>query len=380
MKNIDIIGAGIGGLTTALFLEKKGFKVTIYEQAESLKPVGAGILLASNAMLIYKNLGIEKELKSVGIPVNVLNITDKMLKPISKIDLGYFMSEYNLQNIAIHRGELQKILLNNLKATNIKLGYKLESVEKTKNTCKFIFANGEVITSSLTIGADGIHSTLRKSIAPQSKIRGTNQMCWRGILKYDLPLKYRNELNEAWGEANRFAFVECGNNSVYWYAVKTIKESSSKISTEDLINDFKTYNPIVNDIISKTKKSAIHTSKIQDLKPIKKWYTSNICLIGDAAHAATPNMGQGACQAIEDAYAITKYIDPEFIEIGFKKFQKSRITKAHHVVKQSRYIGKISHWENSLAIYIRNTFLRLLPERLNINQLENLFELKSKMK
>lgn len=103
IMNIDIIGAGIGGLTTAIALEQKGINTRIFEQAEQIKPIGAGIILANNAMQVYEKLGLRKEIEENGNPISSMNITKSNLNPLSRIDLTYFEQKYKTKNIAIHR-------------------------------------------------------------------------------------------------------------------------------------------------------------------------------------------------------------------------------------------------------------------------------------
>lgn len=376
MKKIDIIGAGICGLTTALALEKKGFRVTIYEQLETIKPVGAGIILAGNAMNVYRKLNIDKEIKNTGSPLNSINITKPNLSIISSIDLKYFKKKYDLQSIVIHRGDLQQILLNSLKETKINFGYKLKDVIREKDGCVLHFENGKSIKSNTILAADGIHSKTRKIIVPEYEIRKTDQICWRGVTRFNLPLNYKNQLNEAWGKGSRFAFTELNENYIYWYALKTFKNKPEEFTKEKLNIYFKDYHPIVHKIISKTKLENIHTAVIEDLKPIKKWYHKHICLLGDAAHATTPNMGQGACQAIEDSYTIAMCLSLNFDNLkAFESYQKKRISKAHMVVNQSSKIGEISHWKNPIGIFLRNFILKIIPSSANYYQLEKLFAL-----
>ena len=373
--SIDIIGAGIGGLTTAIALEQKGIKTRIFEQAETIKIVGAGIILASNAMQVYEKLGLRKTIEENGNPVSSLNITNANLKPISEIDLTYFEQKHKVKNIAIHKGTLQKILIDKLKTTEIHLGHKLTKIDPCKAGYSLHFENGKSIQSSTVIGADGLNSIVRKNLFSKTTIRNAKQICWRGVTTFNLPMNYRNELNEAWGKAERFGFVRIAKNKVYWYALKSFEEKQEKLSIDDIGLFFKNYNSLVKELIASTKKEHIHTAPISDLKPTRVWYKENVCLIGDAAHATTPNMGQGACQAIEDAFVLSECLNKYNIITAFEEYQKLRIQKAHLIVKKSWYIGKIAHIKSPFLVALRNLILRLTPSKINQKQNEQVFKL-----
>lgn len=372
---IDIIGAGIGGLTTALALEKKGFKTRIFEKSSVLKPVGAGIILASNAMQVFRYLGLEGQLMEHGVPIKAMNITDDRLQLLSKVDLTYFENKYKLQSIAIHRGKLQQVLLDNLNASAIHLGHELENLTRQPDSYRLGFTNGISLHSKLLIGADGIHSKVRAHLFPGSAIRSMNQVCWRGVTKFELPPVYQNELNEMWGKGDRFAFVRFSRDEIYWYAVKTFPQSPNELSQNQIGSYFKDYPALVREIIKATPAESLHTTVMEDLKPLHTWYKGQACLLGDAAHATTPNLGQGACQSIVDAYVLAECLLKGRDSAAFEAFQKARLASAHHVVNQSRLIGKISHWKNPIATSFRNTLLSLAPDRMNLAQLEKLFQL-----
>ena len=281
---VDIIGAGIGGLTTAIALEQKGFSVRIFEQATALKPVGAGIILASNAMQVLDKLGFRVLIENNSTPVSSIQIAKGDLTPLSKIDLSFFEKKYNLSNRAIHRGQLQSLLLTQLKKTELFLGHELSSIHSNTNGQTLHFKNGKSIESSLLIGADGINSTVRKLVfeqdATQDTIRKAGQICWRGIATIALPSMYNGTLIEAWGKTDRFGFVPLTDQRVYWYALQS-GGSLTDIGSKEKISDvFSTYNPMVNQIISSTNPDHIHVAEIKDLEPMKNWYKAHICLMG----------------------------------------------------------------------------------------------------
>lgn len=370
---INIIGAGIGGLTTALTLKQKGLNVNIYESSVEIKPVGAGIILANNAMQVFKKLGMQNKIEKAGNRISFMKITDKLLKPLSVVDLSEYEQKYGVHNIAIHRGELQKILADEIGYENIKLSKRLSKIEKSE-LFKLTFEDNTTIESKIVIGADGIKSVVRNQLFEESTIRNANQKCWRGICEMDLPENYYNELNEAWGKEKRFGFVKISDKKVYWYALINANKFSE--NSTNLSDIFEGFHSDILKIISATNKDQIILSDILDLKPIDKWQQENVCLIGDAAHATTPNLGQGACQAVEDAYTLGKLLDEGLaIENTFKQYENLRRKKAHTIVKTSWSVGKMAHIENSFGIYLRNIIIKLLPKYANKRQMEKIFNI-----
>jgi len=374
---IDIIGAGIGGLTTAIALEKKGFKTRIFEQTEKIKPVGAGIILANNAMQVYEKLGLREIIEEKGNIISSLNITDNNLSPLSKVNLTSFEEKFKVKSIAIHRSVLQQILIDQLHPSSLKLNHKLQAITKRTEGYSLKFKNGEEINANILIGADGINSKVRQILFPKSSLRNANQICWRGITNFDLPENYKNELNEAWGKTERFGFVQIAKNKVYWYALKSFKTTKEELNLNKISNYFYQYNPTVQNIIASTKKEEIHTAEINDLNPINSWHKENVCLIGDAAHAMTPNMGQGACQAIEDANTLSECLDTHDTYNAFKKFEAVRLPKAQQIVKKSWQIGKMAHLSNPFLIALRNQTIKLISSSINTKQLNQLFKIQN---
>ena len=372
-ETVNIIGAGIGGLTTALTLMQRGIEVKIYESSAEIKPVGAGIILANNAMQVFQKLGIQSKIERAGNRISCMKITDAQLRHISIVDLTEYEKKYGVHNIAIHRGELQKILADEIGYAHINLSKRLSKIEKAA-LFKLTFEDHTTLVSKLVIGADGIKSVVRNQLFEKSVLRNANQICWRGVCNIDLPEKYHHELNEAWGKGKRFGFVKISDQKVYWYALANSK--NVKAETVDLAEMFKEFHGDVLDIISATDKAQIITADIIDLKPIDIWQNENVCLIGDAAHATTPNLGQGACQAIEDAYVLGKLIDQGIaIDDTFKAYENLRRKKAHAIVNTSWSLGKLAQIENGFGIMLRNFVMKNIPKSANKRQMDKIFNL-----
>ncbi len=370
MNTISIIGAGIGGLTLGNILKQHQYDFTIYESAPEIKPVGAGIMMAVNAMQVFDRLGLKEKIEEAGNKVHRIVIANESLQPISKTEILELEAQYNSCNVAIHRAELQRILAENLPPASIRLNHSLQTIEKKENYI-LNFENKNQVESNIVFGADGIKSPIRNQILKTGTIRHSGQKCWRGLVDFDLPEKHHQEAFEMWGKGKRFGFVKISDKKVYWYACINEKSFGRYLEIAEIFKDF---DPLVLKIIEATSLENIICNIISDLAPIPKWYAENLCLIGDAAHATTPNMGQGACQAIEDAYIIGKLLekDQDFNAI-FEGFQNIRRKKVDYIVNTSQTIGKISQWERGNSI--RNFLMSMIPESMNKKMAEKIIKL-----
>lgn len=372
-KDISIIGAGIGGLTMGLIMKQKEIPFVLYESTAKIKPVGAGIVMANNAMQIFRKAGIHQKIENAGQKVTTMKITDERLRSISTIQLSGYESKYGVHNVAIHRANLQNILAQEIGPENIQLSKRLSSITKEEQYV-LCFEDGTSALSESIIAADGIRSTVRNQLFHTGTIRDTKQICWRGVCSGKLTEKYHHEAYEAWGKGKRFGFVKINEEQIYWYAVV----NSSLIQSENtaLTDIFGEFHSDITDFIAQTPVSSVYQSPIIDLKPVSQWVSGNACLIGDAAHATTPNMGQGACQAIEDAYVLGELLGKGLsIKDSFIQYQQMRLKKAHTIVNNSWMLGKIAHLENSIGVKIRNTLMKITPPSANYKQLDNIFNI-----
>ncbi|WP_313099988.1 FAD-dependent monooxygenase [Epilithonimonas sp.] len=369
MNSISIIGGGIGGLTLGNFLKKQNIDFKIYESAAEIKPVGAGIAMAGNAMQIFDKLGLKEKIEDAGTKMHALIITDEKLKTISKTDVLKLERQYKVCNIAIHRADLQRILSENI-SEHIILNKRLSKIEKKENY-HLTFEDKTEIESEIVFGADGVKSLVRTQILKSGEIRNAKQKCWRGIINTEIPEKYSHNAYEMWGKGKRFGFVKLSENTLYWYALVNEKFYSENIN---LLEEFRDFHPEILKMISKTAKENIILNDIIDIKPMNNWSAENLCLIGDAAHATTPNMGQGGCQAVEDAYILSKLwkTEKDWNKI-FSQFEKIRKEKVHHIVNTSWMLGKVAQWENFTSI--RNSIFRVIPESVNQKQMEKILKL-----
>ncbi|MBN2611081.1 MAG: FAD-dependent monooxygenase [Bacteroidales bacterium] len=371
ISNFVILGGGIAGLTTAIALKKAGIESTIIEAAPEFKPVGAGIVLAVNALKAYQHLGIYTKIRAAGNPVRHLAIYNDKGKLLSKIQPGVNGLDY--ENLAIHRASLHQVLLAQLDKTFIINNKKTSQIKTTSEGYKVLFEDGSFISSRYLIVAEGIHSVIRRQFFPQATLRYSGYTCWRGVA--DIPELNLTGASETWGKNGRFGLVPLGNGKVYWFAVKNSTHDNRKyqqFGTRELFEIFNEYHHPIGSVILATDEDLIIWNDICDLNPLIHYAFGDLVLIGDAAHATTPNMGQGACQAIEDAVVLANCLqENSIVREAFLSFEKKRLKRTHFIVNQSWKMGKMAQLDNKTLIGIRNIVLRLMPESLINSRLKH---------
>jgi 2-polyprenyl-6-methoxyphenol hydroxylase-like FAD-dependent oxidoreductase len=370
-ESIAVVGAGIGGLTLGMLLRQKGILVHLYEGSDEIKPVGAGIAMASNAMQVYRKAGVAEKIEQAGHRISRMRITDAKLKDLSVSTLTGYERKYGVSNVAIHRGALQTLLADELGREHISLSKRVKHIE-VREGLRCFFEDGSTADSDVLIGADGIRSVVRQTLFRGAKVRYSGQQCWRGICQSPFGEKYFHEALEAWGRGKRFGFVRIDAHHVYWYAVCN-DDSSLRVDT-DLAPLFAEFHPDVLTLIHHTPVNKLFFSGINELFSRGPWHDHNVCLLGDAAHAMTPNMGQGACQAVEDAHVLASLFGTsESVAAAFRTYYRMRRQKVSRIARQSRWVGDIAQIENPLGVRVRDQAMRWLPDRWMTRQLEGAF-------
>ncbi|GHO59957.1 FAD-dependent monooxygenase [Ktedonobacter robiniae] len=293
---ILIIGAGIGGLATALALQQAGFAVQIFERTKEIRESGSGLTLWANAVRVLQELGLAdlvQQLAQQPAPTRAGFYTMRG-KQLVHLPQRTVEEQCGGPTIAIHRAEFQAALRERLAPGTLVLDKQLIDLEQDTTGVTACFARGERVRGSLVIGADGIRSQVRRLLFPQSQPRYAGYTAWRGIATGVTPPL----MGELWGRGRRFGIVPLTKERVYWYATCNTPENAAERPQgrqKELLDLFKGWHPVVSTLINVTEASTILRNEISDLQPLTYWSKGRVTLLGDAAHAMTPNMGQGAC-------------------------------------------------------------------------------------
>lgn len=373
---ITILGGGIAGLTTAIALQRIGIRARVYEAAPEIKAVGAGLVLAANAIKSFKKMGIHQAVMAEGRLLDAFRILDAAGKTITQTDSLASSRKYGADNFTIHRARLHRVLRSFLPAEDLHTNKCCLGFDRKQNQVLLHFSDGSSELSDFLIAADGINSPIRRQLVPGANPRYAGYTCWRAVI--DSPSPELTETTETWGPQGRFGIAPLAQGRLYWFACVLARENDTRLqqyTPADLLHLFRGYHHPIPEIIGHTKKEELIWNDLADLAPLPNYAFGNVLLIGDAAHATTPNLGQGACQAIEDAVVLADEIArAKNIPQAFQAFEKKRMARTRYVVRQSRLLGQVAQVQNRYLGALRNAVIRSLPDRVRERQMDKLLQ------
>jgi 2-polyprenyl-6-methoxyphenol hydroxylase-like FAD-dependent oxidoreductase len=381
--DVLIQGAGIGGLTLGIALQQRGYKVSLVERATGLAEVGAGIWMAANPMQVFDRLGFAEKIVEAGWAVRLLHLQDSKSGDIQTTNMSAIAKQYRFETIALHRGVLQRLLYEQLQAGSVRFGCEIGSVKQSDDRVFINLSDGSSCSAAIVVGADGFNSQIRRMAGLGGERRYSGSSSYRAIARGAriLPPEAEHEAYEIWAKGCRVGFSKINADDFYWYmtfhapAGEASSASEMRTHAETL---FRTHFPQWIGLLQKTRTQDILKTDISDLKPLMQWFSGRIGLIGDAAHATTPNLGQGGAMAVEDALALADSFEKSGLnEAAWKCFEQFRRNKVDWTVSTSWSIGKICHVGNPLLRFIRNLVLKKTPDSVTQKQVQRMYRLQS---
>jgi len=368
-----VIGGGIGGLATAIALLNAGHEVHVFERAPEIKEVGAGIALWANAIKALDKLGVGRSVRSISLPDLNGGIRASNGALLSGASTSELEQRFGAPTLVMHRADLLNTLFSAIDRDLIYLNIQCVGYEADERCVTAHFADGRQMDADVLIGADGIRSAVRGQMFPEARPQYAGYTAWRAAVNFEHK-KVGDKWGETWGRGARFGIAPLKNGQVYWFATQNVAEGEKDPPgqvKQRLKDIFAGWHEPIEALIDAADESTILRNDLYDLAPLPRWTDGRVALLGDAAHATTPNLGQGACQALEDAVMLGRCLTLEAnVVTALREYESKRMARANMIVARSRQIGAVGQWENPLACTLRNTLLRLMPASMRMKQLE----------
>jgi 2-polyprenyl-6-methoxyphenol hydroxylase-like FAD-dependent oxidoreductase len=364
MSRIAVIGAGIGGLTVASLLADSDHAVTIFEQAATLKPLGAALALAPNAMWVLRQLGLADQVAHTGSRVTRYRYLTANGQVLREFSLNPLMARWQEAAWCVPRWALQSALFSRIDPSQLFLNRPVRAIRPTADHVDVLSATDEQWSFDAVIGADGLHSVVRPAVDPNTGLTFAQFIAYRGVAEGQLPASYQDMATEVWGGRQQFGFSQMGPGRIYWYATDWTSSDDPRRPWEALGEQLCRWTAPVAEIVSATPRDQILTHPIYFRRWRGRWGCGRVTTLGDAAHAMTPNLGQGGCQAMLDAWTLSRCLVQEpRLDEALRHYERIRAPRAHRMAQLSYRMGRIGHWAGA-AGETRNALVRMLPPAL----------------
>lgn len=350
---ITIIGAGMGGLTTGIALKKFGHKVTIYEQAEKILPVGAAISLWSNGVKCLNYLGLTEQVAKLGGQMDQLAYIDGLTgDTMTQFSLLPLIEEVGQRPYPVARADLQNMLMDEFGREDIQLGKKMVELQEQKDGVLVKFADGTEIKTDLLIGADGTHSITRAYVlGEQVSRRYAGYVNWNGLVEILEKLTPADQWTTFVGQGKRVSLMPVADGKFYFFfdVPLPVGLENNRAEYKTLLKQyFEGWCAPVQHLIDVLDEQKTNRVEIHDIEPFAQFYKGRVVIVGDAAHSTTPDIGQGGCQAMEDAIYLARslQINTLGLEDALKRYQNKRNERANELVLRARKRCDVTHMKD----------------------------------
>ena len=345
---IAIIGAGMGGLTAALALQRLGFEPRVYEQADELVEVGAGLTLSPNATCVFRHLGLEERLREVSVEPSHSAVrhyqTGEWL--VSRERGPSVEAQYGAPYLQCHRADLHDTLLDSVETNDpdcVVLGRRFVSLEQDGGSANIHFADGSSTEVDVVIGADGVRSEVRGSLFTQEAPIFTGHVAWRGLVPVDgLPEKVTPDAGISIGPMRLFTRYYVRRReliNVVAFARMSgweIESWSEHADMEELLTVFEGWNSEVRMLLEAMPPELCFKWALFVREPMDNWTVGRATLLGDAAHPMLPFLGMGAATAIEDGLVIGRCLEQtRDVEAALANYQAARLPRTNFIMQES---------------------------------------------
>jgi 2-polyprenyl-6-methoxyphenol hydroxylase-like FAD-dependent oxidoreductase len=376
LRKVLVIGGGVGGLATTLALRQAGFDVEIFEGVAAIKEVGAGLAIWSNALQALQRIGLAEAIQAVGMPAKYRCIHATNGELLAKVQIDQLADGMKASLIHLHRGDLQGVLLQAVGEATIHLGVRCIGFRQDSEGVWAQFADGREVHGDLLIGADGVHSVIRQQLFSASKLRLVGQSSWRGVAQVNDAQLAEGIASETWGVGQRVGLIPISHGRAYWFFTRNAPpggglQGTASEKKQQIYQSVKNWHEPIPSIIQATHAHTIIHTDLNELEPLDQWRRGRVVLLGDAAHAITPNLGQGACQSLEDAVTLIQCLQEEAdIENALNLYEHKRVEHTKLVAAYSRRFGEVVHSEDAPPCQLRDVPFQNIFRNIYIEPLE----------
>ncbi len=341
-----VVGGGIGGLAAANALRFRGIDVTVFEQADALGEVGAGVFIYPNSLRQLERMGFRDSLAEVGARVGsgseYYRMDGTLVGKIQTTDSSGWSGMYGM-----HRADLLNAFAAALPASAIRTGHRCAGFEQGPDSARLTFANGAVFDADIVIAADGIHSMLQKHVVAPQPPEYSGSRAYRGLIARDKLPQWRHEAHQVWmGDGKHFMVFPVRGGELLNYvgfvptSNQTVESWSAIGDRDELAASFAGWDPRVVELLEKVE--SCFWWGLYDRAPLPSWSNSRLVLLGDAAHPMLPHLGQGANQAIEDGVALARFLegrDSDEITGLLPRYEQFRRVRTDMIQAEARQNG-----------------------------------------
>jgi 2-polyprenyl-6-methoxyphenol hydroxylase-like FAD-dependent oxidoreductase len=366
-----VVGAGPGGLATAIALRQAGIEVTVFERQAELGEAGSGLTLWPNAIAALDHLGLTEAVRSVSAPAPGIAIRSAAGRVLDATGPELMRRHFSGGGAALLRAELQRVLADAVGLDRIRTGVALERMRLQGDRVEAWLSDGTRRQIDLLVGADGMRSSVRQAIGGDLPLRYAGYTVWRGVASFDLDDPFGVL---SMGRGAQFGLFPMPAGCVYWFASLSVPERSCEVDRDGLLQAFAGWHDPIERVIAATGPGCIVATPVHDAAPFPLRARGRVALVGDAAHPSTPALGQGACQAIEDAVVLGRCVRrTTSIASALGDYERARVGRTNTMTKQARLMGAIGQWRFAPAVWLRDRLIAHTPQRMRVGQLRWMF-------